>query len=266
MISPTRSYSWPIGRRRGSTTGCREPASLSGGINDAVVEPGLANNRVKWRRVRRGRRGGRSKPTRRTISTRTRTGGTPATCPRHEESARVRQHHHAEECRAAGALRNPGAVRSGQPAHLADRQVPSRARSHHSVRRGRRTASAPQGAPAQPAEKPAPSVALETLVKAPDKYLNTRVRLSGTVENLGRNYFTDRSVALRDESGHTIAVSQTGVPTGLPPPAGREGRRPATLSDYLGKKVEVIATVQRREQDGIKPEYVLKIESIKHIE
>ena len=78
----------------------------------------------------------------------------------------------------------------------------------------------------------------------PARYRDSRLRLVGRLENQGDNYFTDLRVVLEDEQGAFLHVVPW-LPVHLPPgPRRGAGKRPEVLSDYLGKKVELIATVE----------------------
>ncbi len=110
----------------------------------------------------------------------------------------------------------------------------------------------PQAAPAAAAPatveptQPAEHVSISDMAATPERYLNQSVRLTGTLVNLGTNLFTDRRIVLRDAAGTTIEVEPW-----LPlesPPGGRAG--PATLANYLGKKVEILGELERKTVDG----------------
>jgi hypothetical protein len=90
-------------------------------------------------------------------------------------------------------------------------------------------------------------VSVEALASGAGKYLGKTVTVSGSIENEGRNYFTDLRVVLKDEKGYKIYV-RPWLPVSLPPgPPGVKEKRPGVLSDFLGKKVELSGVVRRGE-------------------
>ncbi len=97
----------------------------------------------------------------------------------------------------------------------------------------------------KPSDQPPEKVSVEALERAPERYRDRTVRVSGKLENAGRNYFTDLRLVLKDAAGRTVAV-RPWLPLSLPPrPAGASGRPPAVLSDFLGKEVELVAKVRK---------------------
>jgi len=118
------------------------------------------------------------------------------------------------------------------------------------------------------AEKSSPSnpesngiVTVQALSTQAQRYLGQTVRVRGTLENAGSNYFTDLRVQLRDEKGNAVAVNPW-LPTSLPPGPKRPGvTPPQTLSNYLGKQVELVAEVQHGEMQKTGPVYFLKVKA-----
>jgi hypothetical protein len=98
--------------------------------------------------------------------------------------------------------------------------------------------------PATPSDGPQ-TVSVASVSARPEDYLGKTFRVTGTLENQGSNYFTDLRVALRDAQGNTMRV-RPWLPTSVPPGPSRPGAKsPATLSQFLGKKVELTAEVAR---------------------
>jgi hypothetical protein len=93
--------------------------------------------------------------------------------------------------------------------------------------------------------QPPAKVSLQALEREPERYRDCTVRVSGKLENAGRNYFTDLRLVLKDAAGHTVPV-RPWLPLSLPPrPPGASGPPPAVLSDFLGKEVELVAKVRK---------------------
>jgi hypothetical protein len=114
-----------------------------------------------------------------------------------------------------------------------------------------------EGGCTEPPPRPGgePQVALKSLARDPAAYLDKAIAATGTLANEGKNYFTDLRVVLRDDAGNRIAVKPW-LPTALPP-APRPGPRPPTLAQYLGKTLDLVATVRHGElRDGTKAYYL----------
>jgi len=113
----------------------------------------------------------------------------------------------------------------------------------------------------QPAKPTA--VQVQELAAQPAKYLKQTVLTSGTLENQGKNYFTDLRLILKDDQGRFVHV-RPWLPVSLPPtPPGRSGaneKRPV-LSDFLGKKVELTAVVQKGDLRRAGDVYYLEVSS-----
>jgi hypothetical protein len=118
------------------------------------------------------------------------------------------------------------------------------------------TAEARCATPPQGAESPGkPTV--KAIAQDPAAWLDKEAALTGTLENQGANYFTDLRVVLRDDEGHAVAVKPW-LPVAVPP-GPKPGPRPKTLSSYLGKKVDLRATVRRGELRGVGTTYYLEV-------
>jgi hypothetical protein len=118
------------------------------------------------------------------------------------------------------------------------------------------------------AEKASPSgpesnavVTVQSLATEAQRFLGQTIRVRGTLENAGSNYFTDLRVQLRDGKGHSVAVSPW-LPTSLPPGPKQPGAsQPQTLSAFLGKQVELVAEVQHGEMAKAGTVYFLKVKT-----
>ncbi len=97
----------------------------------------------------------------------------------------------------------------------------------------------------------------------PASFEDRELKLAGRLDNEGENYFTDLRVVLRDDEGALLHVWPW-LPTSLPPaPPGATGKRPEVLSDYLGKKVELTAKIERRHLRSVGEAFVLVVEEAK---
>ncbi len=102
---------------------------------------------------------------------------------------------------------------------------------------------------------------VEALAVNPEKYLGRTVQVSGRLENMGKNYFTDLRVVLRDDGGNSVYVIPW-LPVELPPsPPGASKARPPTLSQYLDKTVKLIAVLERATLKGVGGVYSLRVQS-----
>lgn len=109
----------------------------------------------------------------------------------------------------------------------------------------------------------AATVSLESVAKNPKDYLGKRVRLTGRLENEGKNLFTDMRIVLKDAEGNSIHV-RPWLPVSLPPlPPGHTGQRPSTMSEFLGKQVELDAVVARGTIKKLGEVYLLEVHSAK---
>jgi hypothetical protein len=105
-------------------------------------------------------------------------------------------------------------------------------------------------------------VTIAELQKNPAAYAGKVLKVDGTLENAGKNYFTDRRLVLRQHEGaDTMPVQWPGLPLDVPRAPGASKNRPSTLSDYLGKKVLVVGVLERvTGPDGV-AQYTLTIRS-----
>jgi hypothetical protein len=97
-----------------------------------------------------------------------------------------------------------------------------------------------------PATAPAARPTVGAIAQSPAAWVDKEATLTGRLANQGANYFTDLRVVLKDDSGHVLAVKPW-LPTALPPAppgAGGGATRPRTLAQFLGRKVELEATVR----------------------
>ncbi len=110
------------------------------------------------------------------------------------------------------------------------------------------------------------TLSVASIVESPEKYLKKTVQLVGRLENKGKNYFTDLSIVLRDDQGNHVYV-RPWLPIELPPsPPGSTRKRPAVLSQYLGKQVELTAVLDRGTLKKVGEVYLLSVISAKAIQ
>jgi M6 family metalloprotease-like protein len=127
---------------------------------------------------------------------------------------------------------------------------------------GRQRAAPPAGSrDTAPAESQPLDVTVAALQNDPAAYAGKLLKVDGTLDNAGKNYFTDRRLVLRQaEGGGSVPVQWPGLPLEVPRPPGASTSRPATLSDYLGQKVEVVGVLERvTGRDGV-ARYTLTIQ------
>jgi hypothetical protein len=111
--------------------------------------------------------------------------------------------------------------------------------------RGAFAARQDSSASEEPSAQPPAKVSLEALEREPERYRDRAVRVTGRLENIGRNYFTDLRLVFKDAAGRTVPV-RPWLPLSVPPrPAGAPGPPPAVLSDFLGKDVELTARLRK---------------------
>ncbi len=120
--------------------------------------------------------------------------------------------------------------------------------------------------PATPSDGPQ-AVSVASVSAHPEDYVGKAIRVTGTLENQGSNYFTDLRVVLRDAQGSTIRV-RPWLPTSLPPGPSRPATKaPATLSQFLGKKVELTSEVARGQLPPKEEQvYFLQVKSARVLE
>ena len=109
-----------------------------------------------------------------------------------------------------------------------------------------------------------PKPTIQTVAQNPAAWLGKDAALTGTLENQGVNYFTDMRLVLRDDQGHSIAVKPW-LPVSVPP-APQGGTRPRTLSQFLGKKVDLQATVRHGELRHAGTTYYLEVKQARTLE
>ncbi len=116
-------------------------------------------------------------------------------------------------------------------------------------------------APDTPAGNQAVEVSVAELQKSPAAYVGKTLKLDGTLENAGKNFFTDRRLVLRQLEGtDSVPVQWPGMAMDVARPPGSRSR-PPMLSDYLGKKVAVVGVLEQvAGRDGV-ARYTLVIRS-----
>ena len=97
--------------------------------------------------------------------------------------------------------------------------------------------------------------------KSPAAYAGKTLKVDGTLENAGKNFFTDRRLVLRQLEGtDSVPVQWPGMAMDVARPPGSKSR-PPMLSDYLGKKVAVVGVLEQvAGRDGV-ARYTLVIRS-----
>jgi hypothetical protein len=117
---------------------------------------------------------------------------------------------------------------------------------------------------AQPAsEKVTPS---ELLAKK-DELTNKQVTVEGTLTNSGTNYFTDLRVLLKDNKDSQSGVLvQPWLPVETPPRQTSGSSSTPTLSDFLGKKVEIRGVLTDSVVKHVGSSKVLRVESARTID
>jgi hypothetical protein len=85
-------------------------------------------------------------------------------------------------------------------------------------------------------------IGISDLKRIPEKYINQKIVVKGTLRFIGRNYFRDPRFVIEDESGNQVAVT-IWAPLEVPPPMpGREEpseNRPMVMRGYIGRKLSV---------------------------
>lgn len=83
---------------------------------------------------------------------------------------------------------------------------------------------------------------ISDLNRIPEKYINQKIVVKGTLRFIGRNYFRDPRFVIEDEAGNKVAVS-IWAPLEIPPPMpGKEESfkdRPMVMKDYIGRKLSI---------------------------
>lgn len=103
---------------------------------------------------------------------------------------------------------------------------------------------------------------LKTLSADASKFFRQNVVVSGTLENEGKNYFTDLQVVLKDSQGNRFLV-RPWLPTSLPPRPPGTGQAPPTLASFLGKQIELTAVVEKGDLRKTPGVYYLDVKSAK---
>ncbi|MBI1787855.1 MAG: hypothetical protein HYR60_09940 [Acidobacteria bacterium] len=117
----------------------------------------------------------------------------------------------------------------------------------------------------QPAadSKPPVRASVKSIAANPTKYLKTAVKLTGRLENEGKNYFSDLRVVLKDAQGNRLYI-RPWLPVELPPPPpGSPAHKRPTLAEFLGKDVEITAIVDRGPLRSVGEVYLLEVKSAK---
>ena len=104
------------------------------------------------------------------------------------------------------------------------------------------------------------------VAEAPQRFEGRSVRVSGRLENRGKNYFRDLQLVLTDDRGHALPV-RPWLPASLPPPPpGGSKERPDTLSQWLGKRVELVGRIARDPSRGVPDAFLLEVESARKLD
>ena len=88
---------------------------------------------------------------------------------------------------------------------------------------------------------PEPTVA--QIDKHPPVYFDSLIITSGTLVNLGADYFKDLRLVLKDSAGNSVPVLPW-VPLEIPPMHNPNIPRPKILSDYLDQHIKIKAYVR----------------------
>ncbi len=109
-------------------------------------------------------------------------------------------------------------------------------------------------------------MSLESLAASPQDFSGEPLRIVGILDNEGTNYFTDLRVVLKDDAGDKIYV-RPWLPMSTPPsPIVGGDAEPETLSQFLGKRVELTAVVERGTLKRVGEVYLLNVESCRVVE
>lgn len=114
------------------------------------------------------------------------------------------------------------------------------------------------------------TVSIRELIEKGETLLGKRIRVAGKLENIGKNYFTDLKVVLKDpdhENGDFIYV-RPWLPLEFPPgpPGSRAQEKPETLSQYLGQTVELTAVLKNALLKHVGEVRLLEVESAQIVE
>lgn len=86
------------------------------------------------------------------------------------------------------------------------------------------------------------------------------VKVVGTLENAGTNYFTDRRLVLKEVDGEGEINVQAWLPM-TAQPSTDPGKRREVMSDYLGKKVILTGKVTQQPVKGVGVTEVLVVKA-----
>ncbi len=85
-------------------------------------------------------------------------------------------------------------------------------------------------------------ISINDLNRIPEKYINQKIIVKGTLRFIGRNYFRDPRFVIEDEAGNKVAVT-IWAPLEVPPPMpGKEEsfeNLPMVMKDYIGRKLSI---------------------------
>ena len=121
------------------------------------------------------------------------------------------------------------------------------------------TAAMPATAPPPGGVIVAPQFNLAAVNQSPDSFTHKLVQLSGVIENVGSNYFTDQRLVFTDQTGRSIPV-QLSAPVEVPPAQTIQQQKhsPKTVSSYLDKPVVVTGSIDVTEVKGQGKTYVFR--------
>lgn len=95
----------------------------------------------------------------------------------------------------------------------------------------------------QPAENAKP-VSMKEVIDTPDSYIDSLLKVSGTLVNRGGDYFKNLQIVLEDTLGNSIPVT-IWVPIEIPPVLDPSKPRPKVLHDYLDKEIELTGYLRK---------------------
>lgn len=104
------------------------------------------------------------------------------------------------------------------------------------------------------------TISVKELADHPERYTGQRVQVAGRLENVGKDYFRNLRVILKDSSGNFVDV-RPWLPSELPSAPSGVVKTPATMSDYLGKQVEITGKLERIIGGEGGERYLLVVES-----
>lgn len=89
------------------------------------------------------------------------------------------------------------------------------------------------------------TVTILAILKHPEALRGRWLRLCGRLMNKSPNYFAGISLVLQDDAGNEVPVTAHLPIEVAPAPNSSNAAPPATLSSFLGRTVEVTATISR---------------------